>query len=818
MDDLKVTMGFDGDHDEISRTVSDTLAAEYRDYVTIKRTTPTSVEIFNPPLSSTLSSSSTSSLVKDEVLSLCDDPIVDDSNYNARVEFGLKLGYTESQVQMALVKVGPFAAQNELLEELIKLGASGPNLTKTNSNPSYTVVNNSSANHESHQHSHHHLVHHTDDVHLDTLHRTCDTTDSSDYLRPIVIDGSNVAMSHGNKEIFSCRGLRICVDWFKARGHKEITVFVPMWRKESSPIENPIKDREILFQLQNEKVLVFTPSRMVGGRRLTCHDDLYILNLASQNDGVVVSNDNYRDLINRNPEYKKVVEERLLMYSFVNDRFMPPDDPLGRHGPTLDVFLRRKEQPPPPLHCPYGKKCTYGNKCKYYHPERGNQPQKTVTERLLEQAQLQLMEVKARNQSGSNAGSSSSIDGVTSSTKLGEKMRATHTGSLPPNITLCEGNNGNKLGKKMTISRIKPLLTSHSTSFPLDARKDGLFNSQTIQQSIGSSNTGQIGNNINNNNNNNNNNVNSKVSSSKEAESVNLHRKLQRQLTLNPTYDARLARMTGYSDKSTSNKSRTPEKKGSSSSPGNSGGPAGGHKQVMRIRSDSGFSTGRDTSGNVNSGHKKTNHGALQNYPYLNLNSMPHPNVTRIASAPDSNSTWLPPRQTILGNANSDSRLNMCQNISIGSGLSQQQQVQSTESSVISSATPPFPGSSIWSTSESIPYQLAQPNWSNSPINLRPLSVPQFLPLSAKKSCPLLNSNRSHQGSQKTLMYRSLSPELFSDNPRSKLYFHLASIFPENHVRTAMDMLPGETNAQIICAAILNMFTSESPHNRNSIN
>uniref|UniRef100_T1K6L5 Rege-1 UBA-like domain-containing protein n=1 Tax=Tetranychus urticae TaxID=32264 RepID=T1K6L5_TETUR len=181
MDDLKVTMGFDGDHDEISRTVSDTLAAEYRDYVTIKRTTPTSVEIFNPPLN--------------EVLSLCDDPIVDDSNYNARVEFGLKLGYTESQVQMALVKVGPFAAQNELLEELIKLGASGPNLTKTNSNPSYTVVNNSSANHESHQHSHHHLVHHTDDVHLDTLHRTCDTTDSSDYLRPIVIDGSNVAMS-----------------------------------------------------------------------------------------------------------------------------------------------------------------------------------------------------------------------------------------------------------------------------------------------------------------------------------------------------------------------------------------------------------------------------------------------------------------------------------------------------------------------------------------------------------------------------------------------------------------------------------------------
>lgn len=80
---------------------------------------------------------------------------------------------------------------------------------------------------------------------------------------------------------------------------------------------------------------------------------------------------------------------------------MPPDDPLGRHGPSLDSFLRKAtcisrpvEPLPPP--CPYGKKCTYGNKCKYHHPERGNLPQKSVTERLAEQAKIPLQEVKSR--------------------------------------------------------------------------------------------------------------------------------------------------------------------------------------------------------------------------------------------------------------------------------------------------------------------------------------------------------------------------------------------------------------------------------------
>ena len=68
-------------------------------------------------------------------------------------------------------------------------------------------------------------------------------------------------------------------------------------------------------------MLVFTPARRVCGKRIVCYDDRYIIKLAADNGGVVVSNDNYRDLINEAVDYKKVIEERLLMYSFVNDRY-----------------------------------------------------------------------------------------------------------------------------------------------------------------------------------------------------------------------------------------------------------------------------------------------------------------------------------------------------------------------------------------------------------------------------------------------------------------------------------------------------------------
>lgn len=255
------------------------------------------------------------------------------------LEFAQKLGYSEQSIHTALTRLGSEAKQNELLAELIKLTADAPRQplpTNSNSNNSTSSSNYVPVSHN-----------------------------SNGLLRHIVIDGSNVALSHGNNTVFSCRGIRICVDWFRQRGHRHITAFVPNWRKELA--NNTIADQDLLYELEHERVLVFTPSRHLDGKRVSCYDDRFILKLAVETDGIVVSNDNYRDLLLESNDFRKVVQERLLMYTFVDDIFMPPDDPLGRSGPTLDVFLQQKPSDAQQQLCPYGKKCTYGQKCKFRH-------------------------------------------------------------------------------------------------------------------------------------------------------------------------------------------------------------------------------------------------------------------------------------------------------------------------------------------------------------------------------------------------------------------------------------------------------------------
>lgn len=295
--------------------------------------------------------------------------VVDQSEMQMRVDFFRKLGYSAVEIHSVLQNLGVEADTNSVLGELVKHGGNPEREAVPEETLDLTLVSRGG---------------------LGTRATTSSEEGDSNNLRPIVIDGSNVAMSHGNKEVFSCRGILLAVNFFLERGHTDITVFVPSWRKEQPRPDMPITDQHFLTELEKKKILVFTPSRRVNGKRLVCYDDRFIVKLAYKCDGIIVSNDTYRDLQSEKPEWKKFIEDRLLMYSFVNDIFMPPDDPMGRKGPNLDDFLRKRPLGPEnkKSQCPYGKKCTYGMKCKFYHPERINQTQRSVADELRENARL----------------------------------------------------------------------------------------------------------------------------------------------------------------------------------------------------------------------------------------------------------------------------------------------------------------------------------------------------------------------------------------------------------------------------------------------
>lgn len=157
-------------------------------------------------------------------------------------------------------------------------------------------------------------------------------------LRKIYIDGPNVAKTHGKDIEFSWHGIRICVDWFKERGHPVVKVFVPE-NLCQQVAEILIKDEQgsignsnILDYLVDNDALVKTP---IGS-----NDDMFLIEAARLSNGVIVSNDLFREEVKLKHEWSVYVRQNRLPYIFVDDLFIPANDPLKRSGPYLDQFLQ----------------------------------------------------------------------------------------------------------------------------------------------------------------------------------------------------------------------------------------------------------------------------------------------------------------------------------------------------------------------------------------------------------------------------------------------------------------------------------------------
>ena len=680
--------------------------------------------------------------------------LVRSPQYTAKVEYGLKMGYSEKLTQKALTKVGLDAGQDELLQELIRLQEAKTVDPEEIRLKEMQELLRASIPNQPGQES-----------------RTKGTLkENTAELRSIVIDGSNVAMSHGNPVgTFSCRGIQICVDWFWKRGHKDIVVFVPKWRKEASKVDVPITSQNLLEEMEKKRQVVFTPSRQVLGKRIVCHDDRYILNYAAENDAVVVSNDNYRELINEKLEYKKVIEERILMYSFVNDTFMPPDDPLGKNGPSLETFLRLKTSTGPSTGletkaCPYKEKCTYGNKCKFFHAERGNVPHKSVTERLKEQSSKPIQELRTRNTSRDSS--------------PGEQLTRTRSMNLPLHRTESDVKAKQQLARtrssrpaygptpqealyrlsKTDVAKTKSV--EHSTRFA----PPHLRNVSIGQLEMGCLSTygaapphfPSAG----------------YTPLQPPPQDQNHHRRLERQLTINPSFDPRI------------NKEKVSPKHGQVSS----------QPPLLDME------------------YMRRNLPPPLGLPPQQADDFPHQNVTRNASAPDSIRQWgshqplasahsllqplgispPPPLEEVARNPVAPplhspmQRLNSTSDTQLNRGFSSVNRALSSD---------PFSSSDTWKYRDFSPL-LGSPIWAAAPPSPPKLDTPP----------PSPNRNLGPVGSRPIPSSTVSGP---SSESRAQLHYHLCGLFPTEQVEHVMKLMPEEGSPQVLCATIMELFPTK---------
>ncbi|XP_074093644.1 uncharacterized protein LOC141523953 isoform X2 [Cotesia typhae] len=150
-------------------------------------------------------------------------------------------------------------------------------------------------------------------------------------LREIIVDGLNVAFGYSpGKKVFEKNGLQLVLDYFQDRGHK-VKIFLPQIQRN--------RFRGFLEQWHREGLVIFTPSRNIGGKKIVPYDDRFILDYATKCKGIVISSDQYRDLWLEKPEWRETIEKRLLAPTFAGEYVMFPEDPLGRGGPSLNEFL-----------------------------------------------------------------------------------------------------------------------------------------------------------------------------------------------------------------------------------------------------------------------------------------------------------------------------------------------------------------------------------------------------------------------------------------------------------------------------------------------
>ena len=150
----------------------------------------------------------------------------------------------------------------------------------------------------------------------------------------VVIDGQNIAFAHGRekngKALFSYDGLGIVAEFLYRRRCKPVIVLPSFWLKERYRSKD---DNKVIERLKAYGIFL-----SVKTKNSNKVDDLFILNYAFDNNACVLTNDKFRDKLEKLSENENTEEYALwdqwlslnrIGFSFSGDVFCPIRDSLS---------------------------------------------------------------------------------------------------------------------------------------------------------------------------------------------------------------------------------------------------------------------------------------------------------------------------------------------------------------------------------------------------------------------------------------------------------------------------------------------------------
>ena len=161
-------------------------------------------------------------------------------------------------------------------------------------------------------------------------------------LRPIIIDGLNIARKYGNylrknNKFWEAKGLKLCYEYFVNKWNYEDKKISIVWKYVN---EEYVNDKEILEEFKEKRIIVEASSRKLDGQRLQLDDDTLALDIALDTDGIIISFDTFRNHFDNSTTYRTVIKEQVIEPTFdhAEVRFHPK--PFGDKGPSLKRLLR----------------------------------------------------------------------------------------------------------------------------------------------------------------------------------------------------------------------------------------------------------------------------------------------------------------------------------------------------------------------------------------------------------------------------------------------------------------------------------------------